>query len=143
MNQIAAVIIMLAAIAADAETQRKPDATRPPLVSDVNSGNQDSPLVQATKRAVRRKAGTAPRTVITDETVAKATAVLTTGSGGAEIPVFVSEDTQTPKTSDPAPAPRRMSRPGRDPYAVRVPSATDSCEPQPSQNIGPNRPPNP
>ena len=156
MKRTALIIVLFAAAAADAETQQKPAATttlsgaQPALISDVQAGNQDSPLVQAAKRALRRKTGTAPIAVITDETVARATTVLTTSSGGAEIPVFAAADTHTRKTSDPAPAAaaqsaaaRRMSKAGQDPYAVRVPSATDSCEPQPSQNTGPNRPPNP
>ena len=79
MKRIALTIVLLTAcVAAYAETPQ------PAIVSNVPETAQDSPLVQAAKRALakRQKTGASARPVITNATVANSTGVLSSSSGG-------------------------------------------------------------
>lgn len=97
----------------------------------------ESPLARAARQtlAARQKAAKPRLAVITDETVANATAILTTGSGGADLPRFDEENgpvAAVPAVASPA-TPQPVRRAQED--GVVVLTAADSCEPRPSQNM--------
>lgn len=141
MNAYKVVVALLTcAAAAQAQTQTGSQTpavspTRPALLSETAESETDSPAVLAAKRALaRRRAGIAPKAVITQETLAKSTAVLTTGSGAPAIPQVPTSAAPAPPT-DAAP-PKRASSAAQGGYG---PPAYESCEPKPAQNTSPLR----
>ena len=108
---------------------------------------EESPVVQAAKRglAARRNPSRASIAVITDATLAKSTAVLTTSSGAAEIPDYTAKSTYAPQTSAVAATPAtvrpvtyRLSTAGLDGHALLA--AGNPCQPQISQNTSSGSP---
>ncbi|HEX6176776.1 MAG TPA: hypothetical protein VF057_00345 [Thermoanaerobaculia bacterium] len=157
---IAVAIVMFAAAALQVEGQTA--SQTPTLVSGTTENGMESPMVQAAKRAIaaRQKSGT-PSKVITNETVAQSTGVLTTASEPADSAQDAAG--QTAKATDAAPAaptpaarapqtaaPARTNPPRQPSNEVQVPSfdrspkpAENTSTPQESPNAGPNRPPAP
>ena len=131
-------VLLVAASVAYAQTQPQPV---PPLalVSDTRVTVQDSPLVQAAKRAAEKRRNSPSKSmgVITDATVTKSNVVLTTSSGSADIPDFTLKNypaappaSASPSARAAAPATMRTT----DEYSALA--AAYPRLPQPSQNTG-------